>query len=188
MTTVFMWLGTIPAFILLPLVPAMKRKFGQRGMFRLFLVIAIIGMALIYLFVSIPALKACFPLLCLAQLVKSSGILVATGYMWALVPDVVTYGEYIGGRRIAGIVNAIICFFMKLGMALGGVIPGLVLSWVGFKAASQTQTPLAEQGILWLVTIVPALLFVLAIFIINKYELDDKRMKEIINEIESRNN
>ena len=64
-------------------------------------------------------------------------------------------------------------------------IPGLVLSWVGFKAASQSQTPLAEQGILWLVTIIPALLFVLAIFIISKYELDDKKMKEIINEIES---
>ena len=188
MTTVFMWLGTIPAFILLPLVPAMKRKFGQRGMFRLFLIIAIAGMALMYVFVSIPSLKACFPLLCLAQLVKSSGILVATGYIWALVPDVVTYGEYLGGRRIAGIVNAIICFFMKAGMALGGVIPGLVLSWVGFKAASQNQTPLAEQGILWLVTIIPALLFVLAIVIISKYELDDNKMKEIIQAIESRNN
>lgn len=40
------------------------------------------------------------------------------------------------------------CIFMKAGMALGGVIPGLVLAWVGFDAASKVQTPLAEQGIL----------------------------------------
>lgn len=183
MTTVFMWLGTLPAFVLLPLVPAIKRKTGKKGMFRIFLGLSIAGMLLMYLFVSIPALRVCFPLLCFAQLVKSSGVLVATGYMWALVPEVVTYGEYTTGRRVAGIANAIICIFMKAGIALGGVIPGLVLSGVGFRAAEQMQSPLAEQGILWLVTVIPALLFVLAIFIIGKYELSDERMEEINQEI-----
>lgn len=186
MTTAFMWLGTLPAFIFLPLVPAVKRKIGKNGMFRLFLGIAIIGMVLMYLCVTVPALKSCFPLLCVVQFVKSTGILVATGYMWALVPEVVTFGEYTTGRRVAGIVNALICIFMKAGMALGGVIPGLVLAWVGFNGASQAQTPLAEQGILWLVTLIPALLIFLAVFVIGKYELTDKRMDEINAEITNR--
>ena len=86
MTTAFMWLGTIPAFIFLPLVPAIKKKIGKNGMFRMFLGIAIFGMILMYLCVTFPALKSCFPLLCVIQFVKSTGILVATGYMWALVP------------------------------------------------------------------------------------------------------
>ena len=179
MTTVFMWLGTIPAFIFLPLVPAIKKKTGKNGLFRLSLGISILGMLLMYLFVSVPALKACFPLLCVVQFFKSTGVLVATGYMWALVPEVVTFSEYTTGRRVAGIANAIVCIFMKAGIALGGVIPGLVLSWVGFNAAHQTQTPLAEQGILWLVTLIPALLFVLAVFIIGTYELTDGRMDEL---------
>jgi GPH family glycoside/pentoside/hexuronide:cation symporter len=68
---------------------------------------------------------------------------------------------------------------MKAGMALGGVIPGLVLSWVGFKAGEPVQTPLAEQGILWLVTLIPAALFVIAIYVIGKYELTDAKMDEI---------
>lgn len=186
MTTAFMWLGTLPAFIFLPLVPAVKRKIGKNGMFRLFLGIAIIGMVLMYLCVTVPALKSCFPLLCVVQFVKSTGILVATGYMWALVPEVVTFGEFTTGRRVAGIVNALICIFMKAGMALGGVIPGLVLAWVGFNGASQAQTPLAEQGILWLVTLIPALLLFLAVFVIGKYELTDKRMDEINAEITNR--
>ncbi|MBO6044898.1 MAG: MFS transporter [Bacteroidales bacterium] len=186
MTTAFMWLGTIPAFIFLPLVPAIKKKIGKNGMFRLFLGIAIVGMVLMYLSVSFPALKRCFPLLCVIQFVKSTGILVATGYMWALVPEVVTFGEYTTGRRVAGIVNALICIFMKAGMALGGTIPGLVLAWVGFNSASQAQTPLAEQGILWLVTLIPALLFLLAIFVIGKYELSDKVMDEINSTITKR--
>ncbi len=186
LTTLFMWLGTIPAFIFMPLVPAIKRKIGKKGMFYLFLGVAIVGMALMYTFVSIPATKSNFVLLCIAQFVKSTGIITATGYMWALVPEVIAYGEYTSGKRIAGIVNALTGIFFKAGMALGGVVPGLVLAWVGFNADAAQQTPLALQGILWLVCVIPAILLILAIFIISKYELSDEKMDEINKEIEAR--
>ena len=182
----FMGLGSLPSFIFMPLVPAIKRKIGTKGMFYLFLGIAILGMAMMYTFVSIPALKKSFFLLCLAQFVKSTGIITATGYMWALVPEVISYGEYTTGRRISGIVNALTGIFFKAGMALGGVIPGLVLAWVGYNAEAATQTPLAEQGILWLVCVIPAILLVLAIWIISKYELSDERMDEINTAIEAK--
>ena len=186
LTTLFMWLGTIPAFIFMPLVPAIKRKIGKKGMFYLFLGVAIIGMLMMYTFVSIPALKSNFFLLCLAQFVKSTGIITATGYMWALVPEVISYGEYTTGKRISGIVNALTGIFFKAGMALGGVVPGLVLAWVGFNADAVKQTPLAEQGILWLVCVIPAILLLLAIWIISKYELSDERMDEINTAIEAK--
>ena len=186
LTTLFMWLGTIPAFIFMPLVPAIKRKIGKKGMFYLFLGIAILGMALMYTFVSIPATKSNFVLLCIAQFVKSTGIITATGYMWALVPEVIAYGEYTTGKRIAGIVNALTGIFFKAGMALGGVVPGLVLALVGFNADAATQSPLALQGILWLVCVIPAILLLLAIWIISKYELSDEKMDQINMEIEAR--
>ena len=186
LTTLFMWLGTIPAFIFMPLVPAIKRKIGKKGMFYLFLGVAIVGMALMYTFVSIPATKSNFVLLCIAQFVKSTGIITATGYMWALVPEVIAYGEYTSGKRIAGIVNALTGIFFKAGMALGGVVPGLVLAWVGFNADAAQQTPLALQGILWLVCVIPAVLLLLAIFIISKYELSDEKMDEINLAIEAK--
>jgi GPH family glycoside/pentoside/hexuronide:cation symporter len=185
MTTAFMWLGTIPAFIFMPLVPAIKRKIGKKGMFYLFLGTAIAGMAMMYLFVSVAALKQ-FWLLCIAQFVKSTGIIVATGYMWALIPEVVSYGEYTSGRRIAGIVNALTGIFFKAGMALGGVVPGIVLAIVGFNAELPQQTALAEQGILWLVCVIPAILLVLAIYIISKYELEDDVIDKINKAIEDR--
>ena len=186
LTTLFMWLGTIPAFIFMPLVPAIKRKIGKKGMFYLFLGIAILGMAMMYTFVSIPATKSNFVLLCIAQFVKSTGIITATGYMWALVPEVIAYGEYTTGKRIAGIVNALTGIFFKAGMALGGVVPGLVLAWVGFNAEASQQTPLALQGILWLVCVIPAALLLLAIWIISQYELSDEKMDQINREIEAR--
>lgn len=186
MTTAFMWLGTIPAFIFMPMLPAIKRWIGKKGMFNTFILISVIGMIMMYVFVTIPTTRQMFWLLCVAQFVKSSGLLVATGYMWALVPEVVTYGEYQTGRRIAAIVNAITCLFLKAGMALGGVIPGFVLAWVGFDAQLTQQPILAEQGILWLVTIIPALLLLLGMFVISKYELSDERMDQINAEIANR--
>jgi len=181
----FMALGSIPAFIFMPLVPAIKRKVGKKGMFYIFLGIAIFGMALLYACSVIPSMKKLW-LVYVAQFVKSTGVIVATGYMWALVPEVVAYGEYKTGRRIAGIVNALTGIFYKAGMALGGVVPGLILAWVKFDAESPTQTPLAEQGILWLVCVIPAILLFVAMWIISKYELSDEYMDQINREIEQR--
>ena len=122
-----------------------------------------------------------------AQFVKSTGIVVATGYMWALVPEVISYGEYSTGKRIAGIVNALTGIFFKAGMALGGVVPGFVLAFVGFDETNAvTQSSLAQQGILWLVAVLPAMLLVLAMFIISKYELTDDVIDRINLEIEER--
>ena len=184
----FMALGSIPSFIFMPLVPWIKRKIGKRAMFNLFLTIAIVGMAALYAISVVPALKDVIWLVYVAQFVKSTGVIVATGYMWALVPEVISYGEYTTGKRISGIVNALTGIFYKAGMALGGVVPGLVLSYVGFDRTNETmQSPIAEQGILWLVCVIPALLLVAAIFIISKYELTDEVIDNINREIERRN-
>lgn len=184
----FMALGSIPAFIFMPMVPAIKRAIGKKQMFYVFLSIAIWGMALLYVISVIPALKTRVWLVLVAQFVKSAGVIVATGYMWALVPEVISYGEYVTGKRISGIVNALTGIFYKAGMALGGVVPGLVLAWVSFdEKNSVTQSAGAQQGILWLVAVIPALLLLVAMFIISKYELSDDVIDRINLEIELSN-
>ncbi|MDE6449415.1 MAG: glycoside-pentoside-hexuronide (GPH):cation symporter, partial [Muribaculaceae bacterium] len=184
--SIFMGLGSIPAFIFMPMIPAIKGVVGKKGMFYIFLVTAIVGMGLLYAISMIEVLKTQMWLVYVAQFVKSTGVIVATGYMWALVPEVISYGEYTHGKRISGIVNALTGIFYKAGMALGGVVPGLVLAYVGFDKDAVSQSPFAQQGILWLVSVIPAILLVLAMFIISRYELDDNRIDEINAEIESR--
>lgn len=182
--SIFMGLGSIPAFIFMPMIPAIKRKVGKKGMFYIFLITAIIGMAMLYVISMVDSLKEHMMLVYIAQFVKSTGVIVATGYMWALVPEVISYGEYTHGRRISGIVNALTGIFYKAGMALGGVVPGLVLAFVDFNKDAAQQTPFAQQGILWLVAVIPAILLLLAMFIISKYDLDDERIDQINKEIE----
>ena len=277
-TALFMGLGSLPAFIFMPLVPAIKRKVGKKNMFYIFLSVAIIGMAMLYIISRLGTVQENIILVYIAQFIKSTGVIVATGYMWALIPEVISYGEYTSGRRISGIVNALTGIFFKAGMALGGVIPGLVLAWTSYQKPaeeasnlptspdawfnamlifalaglallifcfSQTkervvmdekdtkdvkvsdlwteflrnrplrivalffitafammsvgnaagayfmngleqQEPLAQEGIRWLVCVIPAILLVVAMWIISKYELEDDVIDKINREIEER--
>ena len=237
----FMGLGSLPSFIFMPLVPAIKKKVGKKNMFYIFLSIAIVGMAMLYIISKMGTVKENITLVYIAQFIKSTGVIVATGYMWALIPEVISYAEYTTGRRIAGIVNALTGIFFKAGMALGGGVPGLVLAicnyvpaervvmdasesanvkvsdlWMEFmrnrplriialffitafammsvgNAAGayfmndlELQTPLAQEGIRWLVCIIPAILLILAMFIISKYELTDEVIDDINKKIEAR--
>jgi len=179
-------LGSVPAFIFMPLVPAIKRAIGKKRMFYVFLTVAIIGMAMLYVISTVPSLRSQLWLVYVAQFVKSTGVIVATGYMWALVPEVISYGEWKTGKRIAGVVNALTGIFFKAGFALGGVIPGLVLAFTNFDPKAAEQSAFAQQGILWLVVVLPAILLLLAMFIISKYELEDDKIDEINREIEAR--
>lgn len=185
--SLFMGLGSVPAFIFMPLVPAIKRLVGKKNMFYIFLSVAIVGMGVLYAVSMIEELRGQIWLIMVAQFVKSTGVIVATGYMWALVPEVISYGEWKSGKRIAGIVNALTGIFFKAGMALGGVVPGLVLAFVGFDGKNaESQSPMAEQGILWLVCVIPAALLVVAMLIISRYELEDDVVDKINAEIEHR--
>lgn len=277
-TALFMGLGSLPAFIFMPLVPSIKKAVGKKQMFYIFLSVAIFGMAMLYCITKFLNMQEYMWLIYIAQFIKSTGVIVATGYMWALIPEVISFGEYTHGKRISGIVNALTGIFYKAGMALGGVVPGFVLAWTGYVAAKeeasglpadsgawfgtmliyalvglallifcfsqckervvmdaketenvkvsdlwqefvrnrplrvialffitafammsvgnaagayymnelQQQTPLAQEGILWLVAVIPAILLGLAMWIISKYELDDATIDKINKEIEAR--
>ncbi|WP_245971287.1 MFS transporter [Sphingobacterium puteale] len=114
---------------------------------------------------------------------------VRRGDLYSLVPEVISYGEYKIGKRISGIVNALTGIFYKTGMALGGIVPGLVLAYVAFdKDNVVTQSDMAEKGIQWLLAVIPAILLLLAMYVISKYELDDATIDKINREIESKVN
>ena len=183
--SIFMALGSLPSFIFMPLVPAIKKAIGKKNMFYTFLGCAIIGMAMLYVIAKMdePSMTWIY----VAQFIKSTGVIVATGYMWALVPEVISYGEWKSGKRIAGIVNALTGIFFKAGMTLGGIVAPAVLAYVHYNKDVIQQSAEAEEGILWLVCVLPAILLALAMFIISRYELTDEKIDQINKENEARN-
>ena len=183
--SIFMALGSAPAFLFMPLVPWFKRMVGKKNMFYLFLGAAIVGMGMLYFISKMD--QPSMMMIYVAQFIKSTGVIVATGYMWALVPEVISYGEYTTGRRISGIVNALTGLFFKAGMTFGSIVGPAVLAYVGYNSKTIDQTPFAEEGILCLVCVIPAILLGLAMFIISKYELTDEVIDDINKKIEARN-
>lgn len=86
---------------------------------------------------------------------------------------------------MGGLIYAVIGFFFKFGMALGGIVPGLVLDRFGY-VANQIQTPEALLGILITVTVIPVCLLILAMIDINFYNLDEEEHQKVVRELENR--
>ena len=128
----------------MPLVPAIKKAIGKKNMFYTFLGCAILGMAMLYVIAKMdePSMTWIY----VAQFIKSTGVIVATGYMWALVPEVISYGEWKSGKRIAGIVNALTGIFFKAGMTLGGIVAPAVLAYVHYNKDVIQQSAEAEDS------------------------------------------
>lgn len=97
---------------------------------------------------------------------------------WAMYTDTADYGEWKFGRRATGLIMAASLFALKLGVALGGAITGWVLAGYGFESG-EIQSAESLDGILMLVSIIPAIFGVLAYITILFYPLTNEKMKEI---------
>ena len=82
--------------------------------------------------------------------------------------------------------NALTGIFFKAGMTLGSVVAPAILAYVSYNPEVIEQSPEAQEGILWLVCVIPAALLLLAMFIISKYELTDEVIDDINKKIEAR--
>lgn len=175
-------LGTLPAFITVPLTPWLNRKLGTQVLMQGSLIIIIIGFLIMFL---VPATNIFWTFI--GRTIEAAGITLSTGFQWALVPQVITYGEWKTGKRENGIINAIVGFFFKFGMALGGVIPGYVLAAYGFVANHQ-QTAKSLFGIRMTTTIIPILVTIFAMIVFAFYNLTDAKIEKMNGEIQQQNN
>ncbi len=106
--------------------------------------------------------------------------------MWSLVPEVVSFGEYKSKKRVAGIINALMGLFFKIGLALGGIIPGYINAALHFDGSKATQSASAMSGITWSMIWIPIVLAVVAMFIMSRYPLSDADVEQINQEIDER--
>jgi len=167
-------LGSLPAIILMPLIPILNKWLGKKMLLQLSLLCSIIGTLSLLV---IPTTMV--SLILMARFIASVGGLIAGGFMWALIPETIDYGEYKTGKRMSGLIYAMIGFFFKFGMALGGIVPGLVMQSFGY-VANQTQTATALHGILLTTTVIPAIFLLLALIDIHFYKLDEKEHERIV--------
>lgn len=177
--------GSIPGIFLVFLWPIVRKKIGKKQFFYIFLILFVIGQLVLWAW-SLPAFKDSVALGYIGRFLQQWGITAATGYMWALVPEVVSYGEYKSKKRVAGIINALMGLFFKIGLALGGIIPGYINAAFHFDGTKATQSAAAISGITWSMIWIPIILAIVAIWIMSRYPLTDPEVVRINKEIDER--
>lgn len=172
--------GVLPALVSMPLMPLLYKWMGKKTLLFTTLAFKMIGLLALWI---IPT--SMIPLVFTARIISALGTVTAGGLCWALVPETIDYGEYKSGKRMGGLIYALIGFFYKFGMALGGIVPGLILSRFGY-VANQTQTPTALHGILLTTTIIPAVFIIIELIAIYFYNLDEKEHARVLAELDAR--
>lgn len=177
-------IGSIPGIFLVVLWPKLRTTLGKKGFFFTFLAIFIVGQLLLFAWSKNPSSDW---LGFTGRFLQQWGLTSATGFMWALVPEVVSNGEYISGKRVAGIINAIMGLFFKIGLALGGIIPGYLLQIMHFKSGALTQTASAQFGIALSMIWLPIVMAVIAMLVISRYPLSDEYVDKMNQELKEKN-
>ena len=178
-------IGSIPGIFLVALWPLIRSKVGKKGFFYLFLAMFSAGSLVLWIWTKTPDTIA---LGYVGRFLQQWGLTSATGFMWSLVTEVVSYGEYTSKKRVTGIINAIMGLFFKLGLALGGIIPGYINAATGFDGAKKVQSATALMGVQWSMVWLPIIMAIVAGIIIAKYPLTDDKVAEMNHEIENRRN
>lgn len=173
-------MGTLPALILMPLMPSMYKWMGKKKL--LFTALSLKAIGLIALFV-IPATMV--PLVFAGRLIAALGTITAGAFTWALIPETIDYGQYKTGKRASGVIYALVGFFFKFGMAIGGIVPGLILAKFGY-VANHAQTETALHGILITMTAIPVIFVIIELVAIFFYNLDEKEHKRVLSELNTR--
>ena len=160
----FMAIGTIPAFVILPSLPALKSLLGKKGLYYLLLTIGFVGFVVLYIIGKFFDVADCNTIVQVAKVMTGVGLLVGS-LMWALVPEVITEAEYRTGNRPAATVNALAGVAFKAGFSIAGWITPLVMGLIGFDLASEESAlPIAPNAWFAVTGIFALVGFVLLLF------------------------
>ena len=105
--------------------------------------------------------------------------------LWAMYADTADYSEWKKGRRATGLVFSASTMSQKAGWAIGGVVVGFMLDAAGF-IPNVAQSPKVLHSLVWLMSVVPALIGVVAFALFCFYPLNEAKMGRIETELKAR--
>jgi GPH family glycoside/pentoside/hexuronide:cation symporter len=105
--------------------------------------------------------------------------------VWAMYADTADYSEWKWGRRATGLVFSAASFAQKLGWAIGGAGAGWLLAYFGYLPNVE-QSPRTVNGILLMMSVIPAIAAVAAVAALWFYEIDEETVKQMSADLEAR--
>ncbi len=180
------WFGMLTSIftlLVIPLTGWIATHLGKRNTFLITITLSLIGYALKW--VGYNPEHPYWLLFACPLVAFGTGSLFTL--MGSMISDVCDYDELETHQRREGVFGAIYWWMIKVGMALAGLLTGVLLKASGFDVALQTAQPERTLLLLRLFDVgIPVVTSALALLIIAKYTITEERAHEIRAELEQR--
>ncbi len=173
-------IGTLSTIIGIFFSKGLATRYGKRNVF----IAGLTGTAIftaMFMFIPPEAIEVMIVTEALRQLVYGFTI----PLLWAMMADVADYSEWKNHRRATGIVFSAIVFALKAGLGFGGAITGYILSFYGY-VPNVEQTAEALKGIVYTMSIFPAITFALCAITLMFYSINKQMEITITSELAER--
>ncbi|MDO5506275.1 MAG: glycoside-pentoside-hexuronide (GPH):cation symporter [Pseudoxanthomonas suwonensis] len=174
-------LGALTSVVLTPVWARMGARIGKREACR----IAYIGLIIGWLSPGLVPQGAVWALY-LLMFVHGAFNAAAELLPNAMVPDTVEYDELNSGARREGTIYGAWIFVQQTGMALGGFVASLALVVFGYQSGVEQHPEYVVTGLRWGFAAVPALMLLIAWWLVGKYDLSAERFATIQSQLAER--
>lgn len=180
LTTIYFLIGQAANLVGVMLAPILSRKYGKKKTYLIATALAAIFSALFF-FVPNNIGWIFF---------MQTIISVCAGYvlplLWSMFSDIVDYQELKTNRRSSGLIFSSSSMSQKLGWAVGSALTGWILFLFNYNQDLAKQSMETIFGERFMISLLPAFCCVLAFIGMMFYPLNEKRVKEIGEELEKR--
>ena len=160
--------GQLPGLLILFLMPSIAKKWSKQAFLLIGSVLLILG------FVITGLAGTNTSMIVAGTIIRSFGAGPLLSAVFALVPDVVEYGNWKFGVRSEGLISSAQSIGSKIGIGLGSALTGWILAGVGYypTAAAQTQSVInaIKFDYTWLGAIISVVILIIVLMLnVEKY-------------------
>ena len=159
-------------------------KYGKRDVFGIALFISTLFLLVFYFFT--PQAVA---LIFIAQILHGFFYGITIPLLWAMIADVADYSEWLNSRRATAIIFSAMMVGLKVGLSVGGALLTRILDWYNYLPNEEAMQPAsAIEGTRLLVSIYPAIPFLIGCMLLFGYAINKSKETEIETELLARRN
>ena len=176
--------GIIFMILGIGLSKALADKYGKRNIFGVFLFISTLFI-IIFIFFKPTSVELIFG----SQILHGFFYGITIPLLWAMIADVADYSEWKNNRRATAIIFSAMMVGLKLGLTIGSSLVTKILDTYGYVPNSQLgQTAEAILGTKLLVSIYPAIPFLVGVGLLFFYEINKNMENQIELDLKQRRN
>jgi Na+/melibiose symporter-like transporter len=174
--------GIIFMIIGITLSKGLADKYGKRDVFGIALFISTLFILLFYLFPP-KSVELMFG----SQVLHGFFYGITIPLLWAMIADVADYSEWKNNRRATAIIFSAMMVGLKAGLSIGSALLTWILGLFNYVPNSDAvQTESAIHGTKMLVSVFPAIPFLVGVALLFLYEINKKMEVQIETELKGR--